>query len=376
MRLSYSASRNIILALSFVGLIIFYVGMRASSLPASYLSLLIVPIGFVFFVTLIEGKQIKKNEASFLAFFLILLLATGAFVYTPSGVSLSTGGIAASLVIVSAYLMARALISHNLAYHFSAAAFWVVAVPVLWIIVKEQTPLALRQFFVSSSENAVSAWLIFTSAAMAVVKYNDKREYSFIPLLISFIVAYFLYTRASIVVAFLSIALMAYARFGLARSILFTLIIGGIVGSVGMGIYLDALEQTKFGTRGFDSPRWVIWLSYLRDLTGVSLIIGNEVSHIPEIHAFSDNPHSSLIRFHSFFGIIPLFIGICFIFILLKRARIFFFFMFFIILLRASTDTLLFGLFYDIFLMITLVIAFQRSNARLRKDGIHDISYD
>lgn len=373
MSLSWPILRVLIFSLGFGSLIFFYAGMRFSPFPASHLTLVLIPTGIVSFIIMSSAINLNKNEGLVLVAILLMLLVTGAFVYTPYGIALSPGAIAAALVIVCAYLLARALTTLDLAYYFSAAAFWIVAIPALWTILNG-SPIVLRDFFVGASENVVSSWLIITSSAMASAKYRRNGCFSFIPFMITAVVAYFLFTRASVVVAFLALAFMVYSRFGVKRIVFLVLFIGGgVLWNFHMfyDLFSSAIDQTKFGSSGLESPRWMMWYAYFREMNGLSLLFGTDVSFIPEIHEYSNNPHSSIIRFHSMFGLVSMIVGVVIIFSLFFSSGFLYTFMLLVILLRAVTDTLLFGVFFDVFLMIVVINAFETGSHFL---NLQDVS--
>jgi hypothetical protein len=292
---------------------------------------------------------------------LLILILSGTTVYSPEYIKISLGAISASFVLVISYYLAKALSSYNFAYYFSALSFWLVAIPALWHVVNADARL-LSEFFIGSSENVVSSWLIISSAAMMAARYSECKRIIFVPFIVTVIISVSLYTRASIAVSFGLLLFSIYARFGIGRVIL-------VIGFLGapilfylrdfFSVIIDIISHTKFSSGGLESPRWNMWSAYIRDLNALSLLIGVDVSSIPEIHRYSDNPHSSFIRFHSMFGIFPLIAGTFVLLIFCVRCKLLYIAMLFFILIRASTDTILVGVVFDVFLMIVVTSAFR-----------------
>jgi hypothetical protein len=337
--------------------VFFYIGVRFTNHPSSHLTLVLIPVAIFIYLTCFDQLKIKRAEFFVLAVICLLLLVSGFFVYTPLGVNVSPAAFAASLVLFCSCLVARSLVILNLDYYFSLATFWLVALPSIWLVCNGDSA-SLKMFFIGSSENFVSSWLIVSAVAVITTGYRARKAYILYPAIIALVVSYFLYTRASIAVALILLFSIVFFRFGLKKTLLLCL------GSVVLFFFSDLesgysflnyfIDNTKFGSQGIESPRWMLWEAYFRDMNIISFLIGTDLSYIPEIGAYSNNPHNSLIRFHAMFGVVPMFFLIGIVFYIIKRSS-FYSVMILIFLARASTDIILFGVYLDVLLMLVVL---------------------
>lgn len=305
--------------------------------------------------------DLTSLERRTLMFFALVMSVTGLVSYNPwYGLSFAITGIAFGAVMLSAYVIARFLIFHRLAYAFSLAGFLAILVPsIYWLaIVREGL---LNNLFINGSQNYVTSWLIITSLAMFASRLAAGGRPPLWAMAITFVISLSQYTRASVVVSFLALVAAAYMELGMKRTLIlmfFAMLAAIPFGDQIISATTETVEGTKFGRRGLDTPRWDMWMSYLQILSFPSILLGADTDVVPVIADFSGNPHNSVIRFHAFFGIIPL-IGALWV---LARAAVVSrgirFIPVFLILVRGFTDTMLVGTVLDAFLMIALVVAF------------------
>ncbi|WP_128690616.1 hypothetical protein [Chromohalobacter israelensis] len=369
MKLSYRCTRSIVFLLSILILLAFYLGTRFTQIPASHMSIGLSPLMLIVALISWSFLNIRRDEFLIVASVFCLLLLTGVIIYTPRGFHISYASMAASVFIVVSYFFSRALVALNVAYFFLAVSFWILAVPVIWMLLLNEHK-SVGNFFVGSSKNVVSSWLIIASVSMAAIRYYNTGKVLCHPIFISFLVSLVLETRSSILVSLLAFLLLFFLRFGLFYVLSISMLLSMLgVFFIGFDVsYLDAaniFEKTKFGSHGLESRRWGMWEGYFREMNLFSFFLGVDLSYIPEIHSYSDNPHSSIFRFHSMFGVIPLAflgLGLCFF---AFRVNFLYFSMVIFVLMRASVDTLLFGIFYDVFLILIIVCAFFNNESIL-----------
>lgn len=350
---------NRFLVLTFYVLLgfIFYLGLRFTSIPAAHLSVYLLP--GTFFVFFISSPWLKIGRGEFFSVLgsLVTLLFLGVFVDSSVGIVISFSAVFSVFIMVGYYLVARSLVLLSISFYFCVFMFWIVALPALYYIFRGDAFL-LRGFFYTSSENIVSSWLILSSSAMLSCKLEKRNWLVLFSVITCFFVSFALFTRSSIVVSFILFVFSIWVYFGRLNFLLvmFFIFCSLLVGHEAIFVVVEnLLEKTKFFSSGVSSPRWGMWREYVNRVDGLSLLIGVDLKSIPIISEFSGNPHSSLIRFHSFFGILPIVFFSFVAFLLYSKQYYYYYFLAAIILLRAFTDVILFGLFYDVFLMIVVV---------------------
>lgn len=307
----------------------------------------------------------SRTEMSALLFLAIGLGVIGAVSYNRwLGLTFTPTGAAFALVMLSGYIIARFLLQYRLAYAFSAVGFLVILAPTIYLLATSVS--RLNDLFVNGSENYVTSWLIVTSLAMCAARMAEGKPPPLWPVIVTFLISVSQYTRASILVSFLAVVATIYVRLGFKWALVFALT--GLVAAIPFGGQIaaaitEAVEATKFGRRGFDTPRWEMWASYLDHLTFASALLGTDTDAIPVISDYGGNPHNSFIRFHAFYGIVPLLIGLWIVGRATIMSKGYIFFPVTLILLRAFSDAMLIGTVLDTFLMIALVAALLSAGA-------------
>lgn len=272
------------------------------------------------------------------------------------GFNYNVNAVGAALVILSAYIIARHLHRSGMAYTFAQVGFCVVLAPAIYQIIASSSG-RLADLFTYSSENFVTSWLIITSLAMCATRIAQGKAPPIWPVAITFVVALSQYTRGSIAVAFIALIAVLYVRLGPKKALLIAaaMLVSAIpFGGLIADAFWEAIGTTKFGARGLETPRWAMWESYIDYQTWGSFLLGADTEVIPLISDYGGNPHNTFIRFHAYYGIIPL---IAFIVVLLRKSPQAPMLAAFvgIILLRAGSDSLLAGTVLDVFFMIAAV---------------------
>lgn len=323
------------------------------------------------FLILIVGNQIgitiTPTERKILIISLLTLPILGGFSYNQwYGLSFDLNAIAAALVLLAAYIIARFLHQSGWAYMFALVGFVVFAVPSTFIAF---TGGLLREIVESGSENYMTSWLIITSLAMCSARIAEGKPPPIWPVALTFLIALTQYTRASIVVSFISLVGILYIRLGWKLTAVLTLAaLLALIPFYETLFYrvVDVVEGTKFGQRGLDSPRWEMWMAYIDYQTLGSFLLGTNTDYVPVISEFGGNPHSTFVRFHAYFGILPF---VAYLAIIFRKALVAHHYLLIplgLILVRAATDILFIGTVLDVFFMIALVPVLMTS-APVRK---------
>ncbi len=305
--------------------------------------------------------RLSHSETSGLIFLAIATSIIGAVSYNQwTGLTFTPSGSAVAFVMLSGYVIARFLLRYRLAYTFSAVGFLVILVPALFLLATEAHRVG--DLFVKGSQNYVTSWLIITSLAMSASRMAEGDKPPLWPAILAFLISVSLYTRSSIIVSFLALLATIYIRLGIkwAIAFAFAMFIAAIPFGEQIGAAIrEAIEGTKFGRRGLETPRWEMWSSYMDHMSFGSILLGTNTDYIPVISDFGGNAHNSVIRFHAFFGIIPLVAGLYVLTRAAIKSRRLIFFPVALILVRSFSDEILVGTVLDVFLMIALVAALQ-----------------
>lgn len=347
---------SILLILSILLLFVFYFGLRFSNISGTMLSLTAIPVAIIAMVS-VKVKKLNHDFVPIIIFFVILSFF-GIFDYTPNGLTLSPGRILIALVMISCYLIARFLVYRNVAYPFTVISFWIVALPSI-IIGYNGSFLDLNNFFTHSSVNYVSSWLVITSVSIVVAKYYRSRKLAYIPLLTTIFISFSFGNRSSVAVSILSLFFVLYIKLGFIKTLFAALLSFFVLYVFFDTAILELFNSTKFSSSGLESPRWEMLNAYISNMNISNLLIGTDLSYIYEINTYNNNPHNSFIKFHSRFGIVSLFIGFIYFSYAFRKSHLLYTLMCLIVFLRVLTDTLIFGSFLDIFLMIIFVAALE-----------------
>jgi len=320
-----------------------------------------------------HGRLLTLSSSEYTALFgsaLVLTLFGAADYDAMTGLSFNINAVAAGLVLLSAYVIARYLLARRLAYPVAVVGFLVILIPSSYIVALGSGKL--NELIVYGSENFATSWLIITSLSMCAVRMAENKPPPLWPLALTFLIALTQYTRGSILVSFMSLLGVAYIRLGLKWTI--ALAGAGVIASIPFGGEIiraieEAITQTKFGRWGLDSPRWIMWQSYLDYQTLGSFLLGTDTDFVPIIKDFNGNPHSSFIRFHAYFGIVPFAAALALLLraAILSRSHIILLVAF--MLLRAASDILLVGTVLDLFFMMAFVPMILASGVTSRRAG-------
>lgn len=229
--------------------------------------------------------------------------------------------------------------------------------------------LDMNNYFLNSSRNALVAMGIFYQILYSV---NFYRVYGNMPLLSPVLLtalAIIAIGRSGIAISFLIILFSNFIRFyNSKKSLKIFLCIIGVGCTVYFYNYLkDLLEilvgATKF-SRGFETERIDLFLSYLNIVDFEMFLIGVNLQDTIPFCYFGGNPHNSFILGHSFYGLFYILFIVFFLFastssVLIYKYTIVYYFLFLVFLLRLNFDIL--GLpgvydfiFYYVFLLLTI----------------------
>ncbi len=212
------------------------------------------------------------------------------------------------------------------------------------------------------SINYISALLTFGLIGYCISRHFREKRVSFIILCLYLYESYFLYSRTSIVISLLVFAfcLPYTSLFKNRLDILFILLF--IATPLIIYFKFDTIQELMLSTKwkkGFDTPRFSLWIDYYNSLDLTSLFFGSNLNDISSIANFAGNPHNSFITLFSKVGII----GFTVTFLLyiynmnymIKNKQYLFILLSLVMILRIFFDKLIFFGTYDYYFMFFLI---------------------
>src|SRR5690554_2062614 len=255
-------------------------------------------VGFLCLVYFIERLAISKGHIFALFFILTLASFAGTWVVSDDDYLMRGAGIIITMRIFAYFYMAKFVFETKSGREFVLTAFFVMVASYFYNVFLSPSFL-LENYFVNSSYNVISAFLIFILASCLIVLKD--RLVQFICCLVVVFICVVLYTRSSIFVSLFLTFWFILFRFD---NKILPIILASIL--LLLGLYFEVLvsvyEATKFASSGLDSPRWSMWKSYYLSQDWQTFLIGIDLSTVDVIKDFNSNPHNSFINFHSNFG--------------------------------------------------------------------------
>ncbi|WP_188985816.1 hypothetical protein [Pseudomonas matsuisoli] len=161
-------------------------------------------------------------------------------------------------------------------------------------------PKEFNGFLEGSSRNVYSGILIATLCGYVMSCIFEKKQYSTVLCLVVLILSFPLYSRNGLAVAlaiFLGCSVFKFPK----SSVLFF-----FIASIGVVLNWDFLlglimENTNLSA-GLQSERSDIFADYISHVDPVTFFSGVNLYSVPKVVEFGGNPHSAILRLHSYFG--------------------------------------------------------------------------
>lgn len=168
-------------------------------------------------------------------------------------------------------------------------------------------PDDINNFFKNSSRNAVSAAALFFQILYSTSHYRVSGKLPLLTPIITFVISFLAYGRSGMFFSFLFVIWSFSSRFWTTKTSykIVVIFVGLSIGVLGVKNF-DLIEyylfsQTNF-TLGFESPRSLMLKAYIEELDFFSFFYGVDLSSIPIIKDFNNNPHNSVLLGHAMFG--------------------------------------------------------------------------
>jgi|GEM_PF-4363532 len=237
------------------------------------------------------------------------------------------------------------------------------------------SPQDVNNFFLESSRNSVSTVAILFQVFYSAAYYRENNKLPNITVIATMVICFISFGRTGIALGGLLVIVTYCSNFWSSRlmfKVLFFMFL--FLGVVVAFQFFDEMQtfiinQTNFSS-GLDSPRFNMIKDYWASLDFFSFFAGTELSSIPIINKYNNNPHNSIIYGHSQYGIFYI-IFILSLFLMLAKKKLYstggwvyivFVFIFFV---RIFADKIsLPGIFDYIFFYLFFAAQFDHCNLK------------
>jgi hypothetical protein len=262
------------------------------------ISIVIALIAFLFKFTF-TSFTIKK-QLHILLFLLLTIAAIINIVFIDNGLG-GTFVLLTNLIIAYLYVEFKDKKNLTLAILIS---FLFIAFNLFYKIVILGIPV--NELYLNLSRNHGNFVLLFWSVFALFHIYITYNKVSLIIPLINLFIAIFLVGRTGIILGILLLFVVSVVKFSrnFALSTI-SLLIVLVYLLINVDFFLVEsffVYETNLG-QGLETSRWDLWSEYIHSINFSSLLIGVDVSQLPLINSYSNNPHNSFLKFHSRVGI-------------------------------------------------------------------------
>lgn len=235
-----------------------------------------------------------------------------------------------------------------------------------------------------ASRNGITSYLIVIQIAYAMIFYFKKKELPIFTSLLIFIIAIYGLGRGSIIASLFLLIFCLIVNLVLTKHRLYIVSFFLILSILLYFYFIDSnaniilenidtgIQRTQFGQGVFDEGRANIINEYIGKLNIWNFIFGANYNNTSIIMYFGGNPHNSLIRLHSFYGLFGIiFLLIPFLNLLVfnsnLRDKLIFIILIFIALFRSITEPIFFPTTLDFFFAFYFFLYFKNSKLIIQK---------
>ena len=152
------------------------------------------------------------------------------------------------------------------------------------------------------SRNHPGMLLVIWTSFWGFSKYLTEKKVSIVLPILSVVIAFFLEGRSSLgVLLVLSVVSLCVRN---SRYIYIVIILLLSLLCIYWDVILDVYMMTSFSENSLESSRFSIWQTYFESLDLISFFGGLELSEIPLIRSYGNNPHNAILNFHYRMGIL------------------------------------------------------------------------
>jgi hypothetical protein len=330
----------------------------------------------------INFRRVKVNNLALTGFLVVFIF------FLIGGVASGHGLSPLIYLILTPFLFmaARAYASRDVGEIVAGLrnAYWMFALVIAALLVVYREEIEpLGAIFPWSSTNGIPSYLIVLQSVYAVAYYLKDKKLPIVSAFALVIVSYYGIGRGAIVISLLVFAFSVAVnmlvsvkakKLSLAARIALALILSSLFVVLGVGYLSDTfsqfVESTRLSGGLFDEHRWNMLLDYLDKLDGVGFLIGQNYEGTVIDSLYGGNPHNSLIRLHSFYGIFPLILVMLSIFLIVPPKRdwgvktVFAIFWLFL-MMRALTEPIFFPTPLDFFYVLMFFLFFEFNSTEM-----------
>lgn len=170
-------------------------------------------------------------------------------------------------------------------------------------------PNDVNNYFIESSRNIVSAMGLFLQILYSTAHYRAKKVLPKVTPIITFIISFVAYGRSGIALSAIFLFITYASIFRQSKFvyklafIVVVLVLVLMVSQYAVIMKNIFLTESNFSS-GLDTPRVLMIQSYLESLDFVRVLVGVDLSSVPIINQYNNNPHSSVIYGHSQYGVL------------------------------------------------------------------------
>lgn len=331
-------------------------------------------------VLMVNIKQLGNMDGKVRIFSLILIFLLT--VILPVSVFRDATALAHyAVVLVSlgvAYVITRDPEMYLSASRWSLIAVQLTIIIYLYFVGLDNFPL--ENMLPDSSSNGVTSYLILLQVNYSIVNFVLRRKTGIATAFITLGICVIGYGRGSILAA-VGIVFLCVVFSLPQKSLPFKIVYLLSIFGVGIGATLAFGEDiigfidsnTKLGSGLFDMARAQMTMDYVRQIDGVSFLIGADYEGTSIAQEYNNNPHSAYIRAHHIFGFFYLLLMLLMPAAIMWKGhvlsiKLFAGLMLVLLLFRSATEPLLFPTVFDLFYFsICLVLARRFPDVALRR---------
>lgn len=217
--------------------------------------------------------------------------------------SYSPGG---SIILIANLLLAIFIIE-NIEKLYSHALIFVITVLIFISYKIFYLKIPPNQFYENFSQNIVGYFVVASTIYYSFIVYVKKNRVNVIIPLFAFIVSIFLVGRSTlgVLMLLLLISIIFNIRglplyLSVSIIVLLTILVIKISGNSSL---IELYFETGFAKKGLDSPRFMIWEAYFKDISFYEIILGRDPNSVLLIEFWDGNLHNSFLKLHSRMGL-------------------------------------------------------------------------
>lgn len=361
--------------------LVLLLGLFTVQLPATIAGSYLIALALV----LSKGSRLRFRQGDFIAFLLLLAI------FTIPALTFNHGGTPLFYLFISPFLALLAYdFSKNSIDHIRIVlrnTYWIFIIFIGYALAHHwDKPEPLGSILPWASTNGIPSYLIVVQIGYSIAYYLQFNRLPLLSASTTFAISIFGLGRGSIIVAFLILFISLFGNILLLKAkqdrlILLKLVLIGFAPLIFVFYYSSqeifeamgaAFDGSKFASGVLDEHRGRILSDYLGKLDAASLLFGTSYDQTSINQLYGGNPHSSLIRAHSFYGLLALCVVFLPVLIVVQSKRdsiqkLISTLLILLVLIRSTSEPIFFPSTLDFFYYLYFLIFFRFSKKRTQK---------